>query len=137
MATPPGGITVPLKTSYAYCEYLGKDPVALATQYFQAWAAKVPAGTETIFSKIKCELADGPCGCAEDSTNAKCTGPYAPVPLEILLDILEKGVEGVGMLWYPAPQCIVVDGHVHQVEKIGPHSMQTNTTAKAVYVKKL
>lgn len=125
----PGGITVPLSAAYAYHEAKGWDPVKLAIGYVQAWAAKVPVGTETIFAKLKCELSDELCGCAKDSTNIKCKGPYPPVNIEILMDVLEKGIDGVEMLWYPAPQATVVDGHVHQVEKIGP--------GLVVYVKKV
>lgn len=126
MQQKPGGITVPLSTAYAYYKV---NSVKLAIEYFQAWAAKVPVGTETIFAKLKCELSDEPCGCAEDSTIIKCKGPYPPVAIEILMDVLEKGIDGIEMLWYPAPEAIVIDGSVHHVEKIGP--------GLAVYVKKI
>jgi hypothetical protein len=123
-----GGITVPLSTIYAYYEGQGKDPVALATEYFQKWAAKVPVGKQMIVAKMKCALADGPCGCPEDSSIYKCTGPYPPVDLFILLDVLKQGVEGVEMLILPAPQALIEDGHLHFVEFVGP--------AMSVYVKK-
>ncbi|WP_432158560.1 hypothetical protein [Streptomyces sp. bgisy153] len=109
------------------------DEQALA--WIQAWADKVPSGTQMIFAKMKCALADGPCGCPEDAYVYKCRGPYPPVPIEIIADLLlppdggpcpVAGVEGVMLL---APQAIVVDAHVHEVEFMGP--------GKSLYVKKI
>lgn len=104
-------------------------PQALAVGYVQAWAAKVPTGTQMMLAKMKCALADGPCGCAEDSTNLKCTGPYLPVPIEVLIHVLEQGVEGVQTVSLPSPQAVVEGGHVHLVEFMGP--------GQTLYVKKL
>jgi hypothetical protein len=130
-----GSVTVSKSTVCAYLEAKGIDPVAKATEYIQAWKAKVPLGTQMIMAKMKCALADGPCGCPEDSSLYKCTGPYLPVPIEILLDVMFPpdgspcAVEGVECLMLPAPEAIVVDGHVHEVEFVS-----SNVLAK--YIKK-
>jgi hypothetical protein len=101
-----------------------------AIAYIEAWKAKVPIGTEMLVSKMKCALADGPCGCAEDSTTLKCTGPYPQCPMETILFALDCGeVENVIGIDLLAPEATVVDGHVHVVEFVGPG------TAK--YIKKL
>jgi hypothetical protein len=133
MNTPkkPGGITVTKEAVYK----LLPDADSLALAWIKAWADKVPSGTETVVAKMKCALADGPCGCPEDAYTFKCTGPYLPVPLEILMDwilpsdgypCLVPGVKG-GML--PAPQAVVADGHVREVPFAGP--------GMALYVKKI
>jgi hypothetical protein len=133
----PSSITTPLSKSYEYYAWKGQDPVVLAVEYVQAWAAKVPVGTQMILAKVKCALADGPCGCPEDSTIFKCKGPNPPVGVEILLDVLKKGVEGVEMLMLPAPEAIVGDGHVHFVEGVGPDSSLAGGPAMSAYLKKI
>lgn len=75
----------------------GLDAVKLAEDYVGAWLAKVESGTTTTLAKMKCALADGPCGCPAEGLAVKCTGPYPPVPVEIILETL-KGMGGVKLL---------------------------------------
>jgi len=117
-------------TVKAHYALQGLDAVQVAKNYIAAWAAKVEPGTQMILARMKCALADGPCGCAEDSYFSKCTGPYPQVPIEIILEVLEAGVEGVEMVWLASSVATVPgDGHVHIQEQAGP--------AKSAYVKKL
>jgi hypothetical protein len=128
----PGGIHVTEETVYK----LIPDADALALAWIKAWADKVPSGTQMILAKMRCALADGPCGCPEDAYTFKCTGPYPPVPLEILMawvTPLESSpgpipgvVEGVML---PAPQAVVSGGHVREVQFVGP--------GMALYLKKI
>jgi hypothetical protein len=94
----------------------GQDAVKLAEEYVAAWVAKVEPGTQTTIAKMKCALADEPCGCAPDSTNSKCMGPNPPVPVEILLEVLESPVEGVQVMMLPSTGAFIDNGHVHYVE---------------------
>jgi hypothetical protein len=139
-----GSITVPKSTVVGYLEAKGIDPVATAVQYIEAWKAKVPSGAQMTIAKMKCALADGPCGCPEDAKTYKCKGPaYLPVPIEVLMGVLfpEDGgacvVEGVEALMLPSPEAIVVDGTVHEVEFVGPHSLLAGGPGKVAYLKKL
>lgn len=101
-----------------------------AVEYIEQWAAKVPSGTEMLLSKMKCALADGPCGCGEETPVFKCTGPYPPCPMEDLIEMLFSGVvEGVVGVEHLSPEAITVDHVVYQVEHVGP--------GKAKYIKKL
>lgn len=131
------------ETVYGYYTSKGIDPVAKVTAYFQAWLDKVPAGTLMILAKVKCTLADGPCGCAEDSHVLKCKGPDVKVAIEIVFDVLFPpdgspcAVKGLEVTKLPAPEAIVVDHTVHEVEFVGPYSDLANGPAMAVYLKKL
>ncbi len=137
MAKLPSSINLTVENAYAHYALKGKDAKALATAYFQAWAAKVPSGTTMLLAKVKCVLAEGDCGCPEDSSIFKCTGPYPPVPVEILKDVLEQGVEGIQMAFQPAPEALIVDKHVYFVEGVGPHSLLVGGPAQAMYITKL
>lgn len=121
----------------AYYAAKGLDAVELAKGYVAQWAAKVPSGTQTLVAKMKCDLVDNSCGCPKGLVHYKCQGPYLPVALEILLEVLAEGVEGVETLVLPAPQAHVADGHVQVTEFAGPHSLLVNGPAQAMYVKKL
>jgi hypothetical protein len=129
-----GGITVPISTVYASYESQGLDAKAVALAYVQAWADKVPSGTLTLLAKMKCAMADGPCGCPKGAFIYKCTGPYPQVPIEIILELLfpkdgsSCAVKGVEAKYLLAPEYFVGNGHVHLVEFAGP--------AYAVYIKK-
>jgi hypothetical protein len=131
------------ETVYEYYAWKGIDPVAVVVDYFTAWLDKVPAGTQMILAKVKCSMADGPCGCAEDSHILKCKGVDVGIAAEIEFDVLFPPdgspckVEGLGVTKLPAPEAIVVDGTVHEVEFVGPHSDLQGGTAMAVYVTKL
>ena len=154
----PGGITVtPEGWVEDYYAEKGVDIIEAAKGYVQAWADKVPSGTETIIAKMKCVLADGPCGCTDETPVYTCTGPYLPCPLEVLMEVLAPKdggpclVEGVEVVWHAAPEAIVIEkevddkfGKVYVVEKVGPVKTQPGDdfklktfSGKAMYVKKL
>lgn len=134
MTMKPGAITVTPADVVAYFTAKGWDARGRAESYIQAWADKVPSGTQMLLAKMKCALADGPCGCPEDAFVFKCTGPYLEVPVEIILGVLfpEDGspcpVDGVAAEYLPAPKYVTGDGHVHLVDFVGP--------AKSAYITK-
>jgi hypothetical protein len=120
----------------------GTIKTALAEDYIKTWADKVPSGTRMLMAKMKCAMADGPCGCPQDAFLFACPGPYPPVPIEFILGVLfpEDGspcaVEGVTAEYLLAPKYVVADGHGHHVEFVGPHSMLTGGPAKVAYLTK-
>lgn len=105
-----GSIHVTKDTVQAYYAAKGLDATELAKEWIAAWAAKVEPGTQMILAKMKCTLADGPCGCEPHVYVYKCTGPYPPVPMEIIIEVLFPkdggpcAVEGVEGLELPAPE---------------------------------
>lgn len=135
--TKPGGIKITKAAIYKRYEAKGLDADELAIEHIKAWAAKVPVGTQMIVAKMKCALADGPCGCGEDTPVFKCTGPYPPVPHEIIRDWILSGlIPGIEGELLPAPEAIIVDGHVHVVEFVGPYSPLVGGPATSLYIKK-
>lgn len=110
------------------------DAEEQALAWIQAWADKVPPGTQMVFAKMKCALAEGPCGCPGDAYIFKCKGPYPPVPIEIIMALILPGdgspcpVAAVEGHMAPAPLATFYDGHVHEVAFTGP--------SKTLYVKK-
>lgn len=116
----------------------GLDVYAMAKDYVSAWVAKAEPGQTMTVAKMKCVLADGPCGCGPETPIFKCTGPYCPVPLEILKEVLLSGeVEGHKAEYLPAPEAIVVDGTLYVIDFVGPYSPLVGGPATALYVTKL
>jgi hypothetical protein len=116
----------------------GQDVVELAKDWIAQWASKVEPHTTMLMSKMQCAMADEPCGCTKSAFYIKCSGPYPPVPVEILMEVLEQGlVEGVKMLTLPAPQAFKWDGKVKVVEFMGPHSLLVGGPALVKYVQKI
>jgi hypothetical protein len=122
----------PITLETLHKKYPDAEEQALA--WIQAWADKVSPGTQMPFAKMKCTLADGPCGCPEDAYVFKCAGPYPPVPIEIVMDLIlpedgspcqVAGVEGQMLL---ASEAVFQDGHLHEEPFTGP--------GKVLYVKK-
>jgi hypothetical protein len=109
----PGDITVPKAIVYAYFKEKGIDADAVVKAWIAAWADKVPAGTQMILARMKCTLADGPCGCPPDAYIYKCKGPYLGIPVEILIDVLFPpdgspcSVPGVEGLELPGPEYVL------------------------------
>jgi len=134
----PGTINVAQDAVIQHYAEKGNDAWGLAKGWIEAWAAKAEPGTQVPLAKMKCMLADGGCGCPEDSSVYKCTGPYPPVPIEIIVAVLEKGdVKGVELLTLPAPEAVITGGSVHFAEFVGPHSLLVDGPAQVKYIKKL
>lgn len=116
----------------------GQDAVQMAKDYIQTWVAKAEPGKTMTVAKMKCVLADGPCGCGPETPIFKCAGPYLPVPLEILKQVLLSGeIPGLKAEYLPAPEAIVVDGTLYVIDFVGPYSLLTGAPATALYVTKL
>lgn len=88
MSNKPGGIIVTHEDVYTYYAEKCLNARNKAIAYVEAWSAKVEPGTRMTLAKMKCTLADGPCGCPEDSTLLACKGPYPGVPIEIILQVI-------------------------------------------------
>lgn len=103
--TKPGGITVPISTVKAYYEAKGIDWVAEVNGYVKAWIDKVPAGTQMLFARMRCVLADGPCGCPPNAYVSKCKGRDLPVAIELFFELMDNGsIDGISIDWLPAPE---------------------------------
>ncbi|MFE4681619.1 hypothetical protein ACFRNJ_12375 [Streptomyces sp. NPDC056721] len=106
----PGGIVTTKAAVYAHFAEKGIDADAAVKAWIEAWADKVPAGTQMILARMKCALADGPCGCPPNAYIYKCKGPYLGIPVEILIDALFPpdgspcAVPGVEGLELPGPE---------------------------------
>jgi hypothetical protein len=131
MNQKPGNITVPTSAVYD----LIPDADAKALEWIEDWADKVPEGTGMILAKMKCTLAEEPCGCPEDSFLYTCMGPNPPVPIEIVMKCLmpEDGskcsVPGVEGVMLPAPQVVVSGSWVQVLHFMGP--------GEVMYIKKV
>jgi hypothetical protein len=106
----PGNITLPKSTVYDYFTEKGIDAGDVVKAWIEAWADKVPSGTQMILAKMRCTLAGGPCGCPPHAYIYKCQGPYLGIPVEILIDVLFPpdgspcAVPGVEGLELPGPE---------------------------------
>lgn len=132
-----GSIKTTKESVHACFAKKGADAIQLAIDYLLAWQDAVPVGTQTLFAKMKCELSEEPCGCPGDAFLFKCKGPYLPVPVEIVFEVLFAGiVDGIKGEMLPAPGVKIVEGHMHLVPFQGPHSDLVSGPAKSVYVTK-